>query len=318
MKYLAVILLAASTVSADDSIDKSEIAKCGLIEGALERLQCFDSIAKRHSLDGVQKKKPNIDGSGKWSVNIDTNPLDDSTTVTAILTAESGADYLGRKVALIARCKSNTTDLYINWQDFLASNTTVISRIGKNSAETYKWSSSTDQTATFHRNPIDHLRKMFGEESYVAQITPYNSSPTTAIFDISGIENALRPLMNTCEWSKTQKPKQKKKVVVIEEAKKAPSKNSFYEQVSKYHSNYIRGLNDEFGGKVISYDNTELKFINLQYATNIWGCTSQDPNKIGEECIKINMLDMKRNKELLYTPSQIRKTGYTVINSKLK
>lgn len=314
MKYLAVILLAASTVSADDSIDKSEIAKCGLIEGALERLQCFDKIAKKHSVDGIQRIKPKVEGSGQWSVNIDTNPLDDSTTVTAMLRAESGADYLGRKVTLIARCKSNTTDLYINWQDFLARNTSVTSRIGKNKAETYKWSSSTDQKATFHRTPINHLRKMLGEESYVAQITPYNSSPTTAIFNISGIDNALKPLMETCGWSK--EPKKKKKTVVTETAKKAPTKNTFYEQVSKYHSNYIRGLNTEFGGKVISYDNTELKFINLQYVNNIAGCTSPYPSRIGEQCIKINMLDMKRNKELLYTPSQIRKTGYTVIKNK--
>lgn len=157
---------------------------------------------------------------------------------------------------------------------------------------------------------------MFGEEVYVAQITPYNSSPTTAIFNISGIENALEPLMNTCGWSKEPKPK--KKLVVTEETKKAPPKNSFYEQVSKYHSNYIRGLNIEFGGKVISYDNTELRFINLQYVNNIEGCTSPYPSKIGEQCIKINMLDMKRNKELLYTPSQIRKTGYTVIKNNLE
>jgi type VI secretion system protein VasI len=37
-------------------------------------------------------------------------------------------------------------------------------------------------------------------DNLVAQITPYNESPVTAIFDTSGLENAIKPLRETCNW----------------------------------------------------------------------------------------------------------------------
>lgn len=200
-----IVLLISNPVFAEAEISKRDVAKCGLIKGALERLQCFDNIAKKHSLDGIQNSNPKIKDKGDWIVSISINPLDDSKTVIANLKADSGADYLGRKVGLVARCKSNVTDFYINWQDFLASNTSVTSRIGKNEAQTFNWDPSTNNKATFHPRPIEFLRNVMGESSFVAQITPYNSSPTTAVFDITGIDNALEPLMKTCGWGKESK-----------------------------------------------------------------------------------------------------------------
>ena len=57
---------------------------------------------------------------GVWDVHTTTNPLDDSTTVIAGIEASEGVGGFGSDpISLIARCQSNTTEVYITWHDFL-------------------------------------------------------------------------------------------------------------------------------------------------------------------------------------------------------
>jgi len=181
---------------------EQEIATCSSKEGDLDRLACFDAIAKARGLDGPQPQPVELSGTGKWSVSVDTNPIDDSTTVLLSITADSGRSSLGKPVTMFVRCKSNETELYINWSDYLGRNGTVLTRIGSNDASTKDWNLSTDSQATFHpqKGTIGFLKWMASADKFVAQITPYNESPVTAIFDITGMENALKPLRETCEW----------------------------------------------------------------------------------------------------------------------
>jgi type VI secretion system protein VasI len=170
------------------------------MEGDLSRLECFDSLAKKKNLDGRQVQPTSITGKGKWNVSVDVNPIDDSKTVTLILDADSGASRWGKPVYLVARCQSNATDLYIGWSDFLGSEADVLTRVGDNKAITQRWSMSTDKKATFHSKPIPFLKEMLTSSKMVAQVTPYNESPVTAIFNTSGLDNAIKPLRETCNW----------------------------------------------------------------------------------------------------------------------
>jgi type VI secretion system protein VasI len=193
----AVFALSGPAISA---IDDKEYAKCAVIDGDLARLECFDNLAKKKNLDGRQVQPTTIAGKGKWKVSVDVNPIDDSKTVTLVLDADSGKNRWGTPVFLVARCKSNTTDLYIGWNDYLGSEADVLTRVGDNKAVTQRWSMSTDKKASFHRKPIPFIKEMLTSPKLVAQVTPYNESPVTAIFNTTGLKNAIKPLRETCRW----------------------------------------------------------------------------------------------------------------------
>lgn len=195
--FLSAILFAANSYAA---IDENELAKCAVIDGDLARLECFDKLAKSKHLDGRQLQPVSISGKGKWQVSVDVNPVDDSKTVTLVLDADSGKNRWGKAVYLVARCKSNSTDLYIGWNDYLGSEAVVLTRVGDNKAITQNWSLSTDKKASFHGKPIPFLKEMLTSPKLVAQITPYNESPVTAVFNTAGLENAIKPLRETCNW----------------------------------------------------------------------------------------------------------------------
>ena len=149
--------------------------------------------------------------TGGWRVSRSTNPLDDSTTVVAVLNATEGVGGIGfEAISLIARCQSDTTDVYINWHDFLgddelgnprSSRKRVTYRFPPADAETEMWGVSTDNDSTFVAGAIPFLRTMVESDRLVAQTTPYNESPSTAIFDLTGVGDALAPLAETCEWT---------------------------------------------------------------------------------------------------------------------
>ncbi len=188
------------TINSFGAISEKEYAKCALIKGDLGRLECYDKLTKTKNIDGKQIEPTKIAGKGKWQITIDKNPIDDSKTVTLILYADSGKSKWGEPVYLVARCKSNTTDLYIGWSDYLGSEADVLTRIGNNKALTQRWSLSTDKQATFRRKPIFFLKEMLKSDKLIAQVTPYNENPVTAIFDTTGLNNAIKPLRETCGW----------------------------------------------------------------------------------------------------------------------
>lgn len=194
----AVSLLLATNSNA--ALNEKDYAKCAIVEGDLARLECFDNLAASKNLNGRQVKPTSIAGKGKWSVSLDVNPIDDSKTVTLILDSDSGKGKWGKSVYLVARCKSNATDIYIGWNDYLGSEASVLTRVGANKAITQRWVVSTDKKATFHSKPIPFLKDMLASPKLVTQVTPYNENPVTAIFNTAGLENAIKPLRETCGW----------------------------------------------------------------------------------------------------------------------
>lgn len=186
---------------------EQKLAVCAIEEGSLDRLACFDAVTKALDLDGPQPVAVPVADNGKWVVSRDRNPIDDTETVTLTLVADEGQSRFAESIFFVARCKSNQTEAYIVWNDYIGSDfdgrgQPVTIRVGSEPADNQRWSVSTDGQATFAPEWAGTLlKRMVQSEQFVAQTTPYNESPRTAVFDTSGLRNALVPLMEVCDWS---------------------------------------------------------------------------------------------------------------------
>jgi Type VI secretion system VasI, EvfG, VC_A0118 len=211
--YRIFPLLIVSTMfaaTAKSSEIEKEVARCAVIQGQLERLECYDDLAATFNLDRPQIGPIAVADTGKWNVRVDSNPIDDSKRVVISLIADQGLSRNHESITFIARCQSNETEAYIVWNDYLGDDSSsvyqdwkyVTVRIGDAPAERQQWAVSTDSKATFAPDWAGNLlRKMAHATSFLAQVTPYSESPVTAIFDTRGMIAALRPLAETCGWS---------------------------------------------------------------------------------------------------------------------
>lgn len=155
------------------------------------------------------EKPTQRDGHGAWSLQKSDNPLDDTKTVTVSLTSKSGVSRSGDPIVFVGRCKSNKTEVFVDWRDYLGDDSRdvdsawkdVTVRIGKTPAQSQRWGISTDRKATFAPNwPGKLLKDLLDQEVLVLQTTPYGENPTTATFDVSGLRNVLGELATTCGW----------------------------------------------------------------------------------------------------------------------
>ena len=195
----AAIILPSFFSSAE--VSDSAFAKCASEEGELSRLSCYDALAEKNGLNGIQvEKSDSVQGAGKWIVKKTQNPIDDTTTVFLFLEADSGKTKFGKPITLISRCQAGKIDVFIDWNEYLGREADVLTRIGKEKARTSQWSLSTDHQATFHPYAIPFLKELKGQESFVAQVTPYNESPITAVFDTSGFDEAIKALKEVCPY----------------------------------------------------------------------------------------------------------------------
>ena len=158
--YLGEILLISGLVCgvADANDLKGDIARCAQVSGDLRRLECFDELARTQA--SKKGAKPTAtEAKSKWQVSIKSNPVDDSKTVALLLLSDTGRSRWGKPIALILRCMSDETTLYISWQSYLGGKASVLTRIGKAKAETGEWHLSTDSQASFYpEDPIPFIK----------------------------------------------------------------------------------------------------------------------------------------------------------------
>jgi hypothetical protein len=141
--------------------------------------------------------------TGDWVTETSVNPMDDSTTVTAMLAAHEGKGIYGDDIYIVLRCKNHDVDVLILWESYLGSDDPQITtRIGDGPAQTMRWDVSTDNQTSFSKSPellIDSLS--LAGDRYVAQVVPYGESPITAVFNLTGIEKAAEQVTDNCSNS---------------------------------------------------------------------------------------------------------------------
>ena len=173
-------------------VAQEQLARCATIEDDVTRLECYDRLVQQH-----QATAP----TGDWVSRTSTNPVDDTPTVMLALQAEGGGTLNRNMPRLILRCRSSKTDAYINWDDYIADRTQVTYRIGSQEARRKVWSTSTDNTVTFYPdNDVAFIKSLLAVDRFVARVAPHNEDPVTAVFDLTGLAVAVRPLRSMCGW----------------------------------------------------------------------------------------------------------------------
>lgn len=200
LRTIAAIALACATGAAS-AVDDKAIAQCAAVQNTVERLACFDELSSEHGL-AQETNTTTPSGSGLWQTSTKLDPLTDNAVHTAMLFASSGRARFGTPIALFVRCKDNKTEMYVAWNDYLGRDgTRVTYRLDKEPAKTSRWGLSTDNKATFFPgSPVPLLRSMASSTSFVANVTPFNESPVTAVFDTKGADVALADIRKGCNW----------------------------------------------------------------------------------------------------------------------
>lgn len=122
--------------------------------------------------------------------------MDDSKIAAAVLTTNDDP-----RSGLVARCKHNTTEVFIVWGAYLGTDPTQVThRVDGGVIRAEKWGVSTDGTATFTRQPVDFLKTLIGKKELVVRVTPYDAGPKTLTFDLSGTNDALKGIRSLCNW----------------------------------------------------------------------------------------------------------------------
>lgn len=172
----------------------------------MSNIKTKDTIVGNSTPPIKSREEGNISGekeaieppNNTWQIRKSLDEIDDSKIIHALLDAENDND-----IYLMVRCKNNRTELMIYWDTFLWEDTQkVTTRVGKEKAITTSWSGSTGKRATFSERPIPLIKKMLKEDKFVARIKERNGTPITAIFNTSGMEEAVQEISETCNWIK--------------------------------------------------------------------------------------------------------------------
>lgn len=198
----ATVMLAASLPA--HAVADKKVARCAAIDNDLDRLECFDTLAREAGLDSpdVSTSEP----AGEWRVRRETSKIDDSTNVyLGVFGSEVSGRYGDSSTPTLAvRCKENTTAISVNWGQYISTQDPDVTwRIDDQPAHETKWSISTNYEAIGKWSggaSIPFVKKLFGHDELLMRITPHGENSVTTSFNISGLREAIKPLRQACHW----------------------------------------------------------------------------------------------------------------------
>jgi type VI secretion system protein VasI len=188
-------------------IDARKMLACAAKSNSLERLVCFDDLAKTAGPMQEQESKT----LGKWTIETDVSKFDDTKSVSLSLAANEKINgWLGKSYlpALNIRCRERKTEAYIDFGMSPAAETelydaaTLQFRIDKQPPFKAIATKSSDGNVLFLKDPMSFIKRLLKAEHLLVRFTPFSSSPQEASFSIAGLEQAIVPLTEACKSQK--------------------------------------------------------------------------------------------------------------------
>lgn len=191
--FIQVLLLTAHSVWA---VNDTQIAACAKETDSTKRLACYDQLAETISSgNGVEQK-------GGWSFETIEDRYSGIPTLALWLESKSPVKIEEETVrpVLGVTCKVGRVSVLLNWQFTLGRDSirmrTYFDNMPHRSAV---WSISDDfKTVTPRRGDIQVVKRMIQHSNLAVEITPFGGRPANAEFDITGLDEALNPLRESC------------------------------------------------------------------------------------------------------------------------
>jgi hypothetical protein len=148
-----------------------------------------------------QAEEPQSEYLPRWQKIVDTDPLDGSKDVQMLMGTVNRLPSQKDNVILVLTCTQGATDAYVVWRQYLGVyDPEVTWRVGSDPSVTETWVLSTDNEATFSPGPVELIKRMMTNDSFLIQTTPFGSAPVTMSFNTAGLKTEITELRATCGW----------------------------------------------------------------------------------------------------------------------
>lgn len=206
MGLVAGSLLVATASQAETFAES--IQECRSITSQAQRYQCYDN-AEQAAVQNVTRDV------GKFNYESTSDPITGQTVHSLSLRSDRGLNRRRNPIEFELTCDStrpNDYQLVLNWGEFLPSTSPeVTTRIGQGESVTGTWSTDrfrertifTAGSSGFSRTGlIDTLETEVaaGNATLVFRTTPYNYTPITAVFDMTGFTDVIGPMRSSCQF----------------------------------------------------------------------------------------------------------------------
>jgi type VI secretion system protein VasI len=206
ISLLAGSLLVATASQAETFTES--IQECRTITSQGQRYQCYDDI-EQETVESVTRDV------GKFNYESTSDPITGQTVHSLSLRSDRGLNRRGNPIELKLTCESTSPNDYrlvLNWGEFLPSTSPeVTTRIGQGDSVTSTWSTDRFRERTIFSGTnsgfskielIDKLENEVaaGNATLVFRTTPYNYTPITAVFDMTGFVDVISPMRSSCQF----------------------------------------------------------------------------------------------------------------------
>ncbi|MEP2656353.1 MAG: hypothetical protein ABJH07_11460 [Sedimentitalea sp.] len=170
-----------------------------------EQATFFDHVCRRYLFQRPPRASKGPDGeelSGKWILQ-KVGPEDGGPAVGIILPADTGANAEGKPYAFIARCKNNTTDAFVAFNEQKSGDAlmTIVDIAGQSRKQEF-WGLSNNKSSAFVPGWAgDFLKSMVRGDQMTLNFAERGRVDFDVEFDLRGMEPVLRELSTACNWS---------------------------------------------------------------------------------------------------------------------
>lgn len=176
------------------------------------RLACYDEeagyVPAAEDASTTDQADAGTD-TGDWIVDVEKSVMDDSTNVFLYLRSheQTNCPYKDESHTVAIACRENETNLWFRFGGCFMSDIQGKGRI------TYRLDSDQARKKSFRESnnnmalglwnggqAIPFIKGMFGHERMIVRAQPFSDSQVTGHYNIAGIEEAIKPLREACNW----------------------------------------------------------------------------------------------------------------------